>query len=421
MIIRSFLALSCCWLLSTVNATAQQNQPLGTAYASSYTYATAQHKNYFLLTMLQQDKAIRKLLQSDSELSKLFKDKTERISSSTKNCVDNITCLAAAFKFTESEIKTISKHLSLLLKPGSELDNLVKTQVITSGSYSLYTENSSIAEVLTKAWEQDAKAINHTISVYVEGAKPNYPNIDSIVFNVKDRSYPELVNTNALLSLAAKNSLFFEPSLQFAMVALENNERLDAADYEPLISTVNNGAVSAIQKINFKDYRYSLILVPGEGPEEHDTELSAGGMLRCRLAAVEYFKGAAPFIMVSGGRVHPYKTKYSEAYEMKKFLMQTLNIPESSIIMEPHARHTTTNMRNAARLMFKYKMPMEKTALVVTVKSQSMYISDVMLKRCVEELGYEPYRLGKRLSDTILEFYPNVMSLQIDFDEPMDP
>jgi hypothetical protein len=102
-------------------------------------------------------------------------------------------------------------------------------------------------------------------------------------------------------------------------------------------------------------------------------------------------------------------------------LMNTLQMPESVIIMEPHARHTTTNLRNAARIMFRYGMPMDKAALTVTVKSQSMYISDVMPQRCIKELGYEPYRLGKRLSDTALEFFPNVMSLQIDFDEPMDP
>jgi hypothetical protein len=209
--------------------------------------------------------------------------------------------------------------------------------------------------------------------------------------------------------------------MQFALIALEINERKDAGDYEPMMSTVNKASLNAIKKTNFSKYKYSLILVPGEGPEEPDTELSAGGMLRCRLAVEQYKNGMAPFIMVSGGRVHPYKTKYSEAYEMKKYLMNTLQMPESVIIMEPHARHTTTNLRNAARIMFRYGMPMDKAALTVTVKSQSMYISDVMPQRCIKELGYEPYRLGKRLSDTALEFFPNVMSLQIDFDEPMDP
>ncbi|MNR44829.1 hypothetical protein D3C85_1636160 [compost metagenome] len=106
---------------------------------------------------------------------------------------------------------------------------------------------------------------------------------------------------------------------------------------------------------------------------------------------------------------------------MKKFLMETLNIPESAIIMEPHARHTTTNMRNCVRLMFRYGIPVDRPALVSTVKSQSFYVTTILLERCKKELGYYPYKNGKRLSDTESEFYPNTTSLQIDFDEPLDP
>ncbi|AOM80689.1 hypothetical protein BFS30_07890 [Pedobacter steynii] len=373
-----------------------------------------------MLTLIQQDQAVKKLIQNDPVLSAFLKSKSAKITDALKNCNSDIACFSAAFKFSEDEIITVSKQLSSLFKENTPLNTMLKKQLIPSGSYSLYGHLEPV-EILRKAWEQDAKAINYTIGVYVEGAKPNYPKIDSIGFNVKDKSYPELVSTNASLSLNTKNNLFFEPSMQFALIALEINERNEAADYEPMINTVNKASLSAIKKTDFGAYKYSLILAPGEGPEEQDTELSAGGMLRCRLAAEQYHKGVAPFIMVSGGRVHPYKTKYSEAYEMKKFLMNALQIPESSIIMEPHARHTTTNMRNAARIMFRYGMPMEKAALTVTIKSQSKYIRDVLLNRCIKELGYEPYRMGKRLSDTALEFYPNAMSLQVDFDEPLDP
>jgi len=184
---------------------------------------------------------------------------------------------------------------------------------------------------------------------------------------------------------------------------------------------VNLAAINQIKKTDWKKYPYSVILVPGAGPEEREVALSPGGMIRCRLAAIQYKKGVAPFIVVSGGRVHPYKTKFSEAYEMKKFLMKTLQIPESDIIIEPHARHTTTNLRNCARLMFRYGIPVDKPGLACTVKSQSYYITDILLQRCKKELGYYPYKNGKRLSDTESEFYLNTTSLQIDFDEPLDP
>ena len=106
---------------------------------------------------------------------------------------------------------------------------------------------------------------------------------------------------------------------------------------------------------------------------------------------------------------------------MKKFLMEKLSIPKSAIMMEPHARHTTTNMRNCVRLMFRYGMPMDRPAITCTVKSQSMYITSLVNERSKKELGYYPYKNGKRLSDTEAEFYPITTSLQIDFDEPLDP
>lgn len=379
-----------------------------------------QYKNYYLLTLLQQNSAVRKLIQNDPGLRTLFKSKTQKITDAVQTCDNDIACLSKTFKFTEEEVVEVSKRLSVLFKQDNALNILVEKELIPSGCYLKYGDLKPV-DLLIKAWEQDAKAVNFTIAVYVEGAKPNYPKIDSISFNVRDQSYPELVRTNAILSSGPLNSMFFEPALAFAGIALDINERDEAGDFEPLRSGVNKASISAIHKTNFASYKYSLILVPGEGPEEREVELSAGGMLRCRLAAVEYHKGLAPFIMVSGGRVHPFKTKYNEAYEMKKYLVEQLQIPESVVIMEPHARHTTTNMRNAARIMFRYGMPMDKAALTVTAKSQSMYISGALLGRCVQELGYEPYKLGKRLSDFAVEFYPNVMSLQLDFDEPMDP
>lgn len=414
------LFLLICGCLFSLSICAQAQQQPNPQYQLKTTFNPVQYKNFYLLTLLQQDQAVKQVIKNDPELSTLFKNRTLKIADALKKCASDIACFAAAFKFTEDEIATVSLRLDHIFKQGTALNVLLKNDVIPSGCYALYG-NFKPEEMLAKAWAQDAKAINHTIEVYVEGAKANYPKIDSIGFNVKDKSYPELVNTNALLSLNTSNSLFFEPAMQFALIALEINERNDAGDYEPMVNTVNKASLSAIKKANFGKYKYSLILVPGEGPEEPDTELSAGGMLRCRLAVEQYKNGMAPFIMVSGGRVHPYKTKYSEAYEMKKYLMNTLQIPESVIIMEPHARHTTTNLRNAARIMFRYGIPMDKAALTVTVNSQSRYISEVMPQRCIKELGYEPYRLGKRLSDTALEFFPNVMSLQIDFDEPMDP
>ncbi|WP_443939876.1 YdcF family protein [Pedobacter sp. MW01-1-1] len=379
-----------------------------------------QHKNYYLLTLMQELPELKQLIANDQILQKLLNDKTSSANSALTNCAQDVSCYANAMKFSEAEISLVNERLNALYKQDNALGKVVKNHLIPSGCYGLLRDLPH-NEIIVKAWEQDIKAVNHTINVYIEGKKPNYPLIDSIAFNKKDREFPSLVASNVMLTTTGDKKLFFEPSMNFALAALEMNTRLDAADFEPMTAGVNKIALAQIKKTNFKNYKYSVILVPGAGPEDKETELSAGGMIRCRIAALQYLKGMAPFIVVSGGRVHPFKTKYSEAYEMKKFMIHTLHIPAFAIIMEPHARHTTTNLRNCSRLIFRYGMPMDKPALVSTTQSTIPYIANILAERCKKELGYYPYKIGKTLSATEVEFFPNSMSLQIDFDEPLDP
>ncbi|MBS7566863.1 YdcF family protein [Mucilaginibacter sp. Bleaf8] len=377
-------------------------------------------KNYYLLTLLEQDRAANALLKSDAELNKLAQAKANALQASLRNCKDAL-CLPAQIKFTDDEIHIVSARLNALCKPGSTLDKLVTTQLIPSGAYIIYKATTS-ADLLVKAWEQDAAAVNHTISVYAEGLKPNYPAIDSISFNTKARGYYTLMyDCSAEVAESTKGTtLFFEPALQAALLYLEVNERRDAAQFEPMLTTANKLAADRVKQIKWANYPYTHILVPGAGPEDRGTPLSGEGMLRCKAAARQYRLGVAPFVVVSGGNVHPYKTKYNEAKEMRDYMIDVLHIPTNAVMIEPHARHTTTNIRNDARMVFRYGMPFTKPGLIVTDKYQNDFITN-MANRCQKELGYMPYKLGKRLSETALEFYPAIESLQIDADEPMDP
>jgi hypothetical protein len=132
--------------------------------------------------------------------------------------------------------------------------------------------------------------------------------------------------------------------------------------------------------------------------------------------------GKAPFILVSGGYVHPAQTHFSEAIEMKKTLIDEFHVPESAILVDPHARHTTTNMRNAAREIFRYNMPTDRPAIVVSDASQITYIAAKSLAdRCLRELGYVPYRILRRDGDTNLVVMPLIESLEQDPLEPLDP
>ncbi|EOR93336.1 protein of unknown function DUF218 [Arcticibacter svalbardensis MN12-7] len=246
-------------------------------------------------------------------------------------------------------------------------------------------------ELLIKAGEQDAAAVNNTISIYAEAKKPNYPAIDSISFNIKDKAYYILMYDCSTVILAdVKNtSLFFEPALQAALTYLEINERQDAGNYEPMISLTNQAAFNKVKTVDWSKFAYSHILVPGAGPDNLTTPLSGEGMLRCRLAVKQYNQRKAPFIVVSGGAVHPFKTKYNEAAEMKIYLMKAHHIHENAIIIDPHARHTTTNIRNDARLIFRYGIPFDKPGYIVTDKYQADFITN-MAERCEKELKYVP-------------------------------
>lgn len=381
-----------------------------------------QYKNYYLLTLLQEDAAARKLIESDAELGNIGQRKLDSLANALKTCGNNAACYTAHMKFSEQDIQTIGARLTALYNDNNALSKLVKQHLIPSGTYILFHKEAP-RDLLRKAWEQDAMGINFAIGVYAEGKKPNYPLIDSISFNVNNPRYGSMLYSPAYVVLqeCKGTRLFFQPSLTASLQFIELNERDQAADYEPMEATVNKAAYDRIKTLKWASYKYSVILVPGAGPDDPAVPLSAGGMLRCRLAAVQYQKGLAPFIMVSGGKVHPYKTKYNEAEEMKRFLIQKLHIPENAVIMEPHARHTTTNMRNAVRLMFRYGIPMDKPALTSTERGQSTWITGTLVDRCKKELDEVPYKPGERLSETEAEFYPLLDALHIDPTEIMDP
>ncbi len=400
-------------LLAQVNHPSQQYKLIG--------QGSVKAKNFYLLSLLKHDPAVMHLLEGDAVLSNIAITRAKAIQASLVDCKD-YTCFTQKLKFTDEEIKTVGDRLTALYIPGNALDRLVKTQLIPSGTHVLY-QNLSPKQLLVKAWEIEAAGINKVIAVYAEAKKPNYPTIDSISFNVRSKGYTtQMFNAVATLYDETKNSkLFFQSPLTAALIFLDINERTDAANDEPMAETVNKAAVDKAKTVDWSKYKYSVILVPGAGPGESGMALSAEGMLRCRLGANRYFEGLAPFVMPSGGRVHPFKTKYCEADEMKKYLVETLHVPASAVIVEPQARHTTTNLRNGIRLMYRYGFPFGKPAITCTDKSQSGYIETTMADRCMKELGYMPYKLGKRLSDTEQEFYPLIESLQINPLEPLDP
>lgn len=147
-------------------------------------------KNYYLLSLLQEN-AVKKVLTDDPSLQALTTKKKEQLHSALKNCKDT-GCLLDAMRFTDGDIDTAAVVLSKLYRSSPALSDLVRQKLRPSKAYYQFNQLSLDKEFI-EAWKQDIKGVNYTIDVYGGGKKPNYPNIDSIAFNVKSRSYMNLL------------------------------------------------------------------------------------------------------------------------------------------------------------------------------------------------------------------------------------
>ncbi|MFN8671947.1 MAG: YdcF family protein [Candidatus Sericytochromatia bacterium] len=101
---------------------------------------------------------------------------------------------------------------------------------------------------------------------------------------------------------------------------------------------------------------YDTIIVPGYTPlgAKNPTPLTDKAKERLKTAVEDFRSGKAPFILVSGGSVHPESTRVNEAKVMRDYLIKELKVPEDRILVEGIARHSTTNLRNAGRMMLEH-------------------------------------------------------------------
>ncbi|MBN7813121.1 YdcF family protein [Algoriphagus sp. H41] len=389
-------------------------------YRVQFGDSPTQAKNVYFLNLIEQQPKLQEILIQDVALTSLAQAKLDALAATLVDCGDEGLCYAREMGFAPAEIEQVAQRIAQLASQSRDFAALASDHLAPSGMYQMNAA-ADPAVFLANAWRQDAQTVNHIIHVYARGAKSNYPNIDSLGMKLDSRTYS--ANIQALNELAhvkyEGSKLFYKMTLGYAMDALEMARFERAGDFEPMTALENKAAYEAAKRTDWEKFDYPLILIPGAGTDNYLDSLSSGGVLRCQLAFEAYKRGKAPFIMVSGGYVHPYKVLRNEAVEMKRYLLK-LGVPESAILIEPHARHTTTNMRNAARIMYRYGFPMDRPSVTITTPAQSRFIYG-MMERCMRELGYLPYTNGKRVSATTLEFNPQLLSLQIDTDEPLDP
>jgi hypothetical protein len=401
-------SLFICLLTCSLNAQ-QQN---------AYTDAVILNKTFPFIASLKENPEVLKMIQNDANIKKQILQHKERIELALNQCKD-VTCYASAVQWTQNEIVAIGNDLIRLSQKSNSFKDLISS-LKTSGYYSLSASNHDTGFVRI-AWNSAASGINKVLDVYIKGTRPFYANIDSISFSKNDKGFQTDIQN--ILANEAKNmegKAFFEIPVNLALDALQINKRDEAARYEPLTGGMNESAFKNIKNIKWDNYQYSIMLIPGQGPEQEGVIIDSLGIVRCKLAAQRYKEGLAPFIVVSGGHVHPYKTIYCEAVEMKKYLVKELGIPENVIFIEPHARHTTTNIRNAARMVYRFNIPSDKKIVIVTNSDQNNFLLG-MEKRFMREIGSIPYRDMKKLNEEMTEYYPVRDALQCNPLDPLDP
>jgi len=197
--------------------------------------------------------------------------------------------------------------------------------------------------------------------------------------------------------------------------------RDEAFRYGPDASLENQAAIDAIASIDFAAYPYTAILVPGQGPTDDTTALNPAGINRINTAVARWRAGLAPLLLVSGGHVHPDKTPFCEAIEMRRYLIDELGIPAAAIVVDPYARHTTTNLRNAARILQGVGVPMDRPILVTSDLLQLAGIVFGLGPRCEEELGFVPWQSLERLDSTDACALLTPDSQRLDRGDSLDP
>lgn len=266
--------------------------------------------------------------------------------------------------------------------------------------------------------------LNEVLRVYGVGKLPHYPLIDGSDEPFGSEGFAAKVADAVAMASAQRTdpAISGDISLSLALALLDANGKDAAVAFEPLDRLHNAAAFAKARKLDWSRYRYTAILVLGVGPDDLATPLSAKAKVNVRAGAERYAEGLAPFLIVSGGAVHPRGTSHIEAMEMRRALIKRYGIPADAIVIDPYARHTTTNLRNATRRLIAMGAPLDRDILVVSNAPHIDAIaSPAFVDRNRRELGYQPAVAGERVASTAIAMRPSGDSLRVDPGDPLDP
>ncbi|QGP78217.1 YdcF family protein [Sphingobium sp. CAP-1] len=383
-------------LLVTAAAVAFAPVPAWAGAARDTVTEALSQRLFPLLDRVGRDPATRDRLKAASGISTILQVREERRTA----CGPDLVCAAQAMIWTPAEADAIGRAAAATPTILPVADDGASAQM-----------------------RREIEGVNAIVRTYGLGQVPPYPQIDGAGTIDPQERQARLRAADWLSRMPRDQSAqALDPSIDYALALLDVSDRTDAIGYEPLTGGANAPAMARARTIDWSRYRYSAMIVTGVGPEINDMPLSPLGKYHLRLAANRFAQGDIPFIIVTGGRAHPRATRFAEAEQMRKALIERYGVPADAILIEPYARHTTTNLRNATRLLIAIGAPLDNDALIVCNPQQSAMIDSVQfIKRNADELGYQPGVVGRRLSSTELAFRPSRTSARIDPRDPLDP
>lgn len=406
------------WLLAVPSQVSAMDPP---GYTAPYA-ETLETLNFPLIAILHALPDWSSDLVADPALAALSADRAARVREA-KECSKKPVCLADAWVWTAEDIAVVEAAFrSIIAKPG-RARALVAEHMRPSRRFARHGDLPD-AELLVTAWADTVAGLNNIIAIYAKGMAPRYPLIDSMIFDAEGQGFTTGLDAHSQVTAQSRQDadLVFDASVQFAAGLLRMNERMNAANYRPVLAAANASAIAVAERTIWSDYRYPALLVFGQGPEDLQSRTGPMSYIRMAWAGELFARELAPFIIVSGGNVHPDRTAFNEAIEMKRILITHHGVPENRILIEPHARHTTTNLRNSARLLFAAGFPTNRPSLVVTDPNTAQYIGSArLIERAREETGIIPGRVSSSDTPFAFEFLPDIAAFHVEPLDPLDP
>lgn len=401
-------------------------------FDASYHYELARpvaDRNFFALMKLVNDESAIAVLKENATFDAVLKEHLAKLSHELSNSEATVASIGLSMRFSEEEIIDILEQIKIVANQEA-LKNVIQKHLKPSGAYQIYAGYTD-DEFLKYAIRECLFGINKIIDVYTQGLSPLGGSKDIGLYHQNNNTYKPNYLEDLKKSLTKLHEemgnmeLFFQPSLEFSLMLLHINNREEAGEFEPLQEKENAAAYAFIQELRWEDYPYASMLLLGDSPNSpgDDPNISKSAKKRVEFAVENLKAGLAPVVIISGSNVYPTMSPYFEAIEMKKYMMETYDIDEKHILVDPHARHTTSNLRNVSRYIFRYGIPPERKSIITATESHiDIVVHTDFAKRCNQYFGFMPGSLGKRVSATTVEFTPEVKSLTTQPSlDPLDP